>query len=58
MNHEDKIITQDSLGTLYPSEVELIHLIRTRYRYGRIEIEVRDGLPTFISRTIEREKVG
>lgn len=58
MNHEDEIITQESLGTLYPSEVELIYLIRTRYRYGRIEIEIRDGLPTFISRTIEREKVG
>ena len=55
---EDKTITQEDLGTLAPSEVELLYLLRSKYRYGKVEIEMREGLPTFISRTIEREKVG
>lgn len=54
----DKVITQEDLGTLFPTEVELIWLIRNKYRYGKLEIEVREGLPTFISRTTEREKLG
>lgn len=55
---EEKIITQESLGALAPSEIELLHLIRTKYRYGKLEIEVRDGFPTFIQKTVEREKLG
>lgn len=55
---QDKVITQEDLGTLFPSEVELLWLIRNKYRFGKIEIEIRDGLPTFIARTIEREKIG
>lgn len=55
---DDNIITQDDLGTLAPSEVELLWLIRNKYRFGKIEVETRDGIPTFISRTIERQKVG
>jgi hypothetical protein len=55
---EDKVITQIDLGALAPAEIELVWLIRNKYRYGKIEIEVREGLPTFIARTIERQKVG
>lgn len=55
---EGNIITQEDLGSLAPAEVELLWLIRNKYRYGKIEIETRDGLPTFIARTVEREKIG
>lgn len=55
---EDNIITQESLGILYPQEIELLVLMRKKYRYGTIEIEVRDGLPVFIIQTIKREKLG
>lgn len=54
----DKIITQEDLGILYPQEVELITLLREKYRYGEVSIEVRDGLPIFIVQTIKREKLG
>lgn len=50
--------TQISLGELHQSEVELIYLIRTKYRYGEIKIELRDGLPNFVVQTTIREKLG
>lgn len=58
MGQQDNDITQVSLGELHQSEVELIYLMRTRYRYGEIKIELRDGLPNFIVQTTIREKLG
>lgn len=43
---------------LHPLEAELIRLIRTKYRFGTLQIESRDGLPVFLLRTVEREKIG
>lgn len=54
---ERKKVDAASLGKLHQNEVDLIHLIRTRYRFGRIEIECRDGLPHDILRTIERTRI-
>jgi len=42
---------------LKPQEIDLIHLIRTQYRFGRIEILTRDGLPTDIEKTISRTRL-
>jgi len=39
---------------LHPSEVELIMRIREQFRYGRVEIFTKDGLPTAIEKTVER----
>lgn len=46
-----------SLGELHQNEIDLLWLIRTRYRFGRIEIECRDGLPQDILRTVERNRI-
>jgi len=43
------------LGELHPREVDLIHQIRTRFRYGEIVVVTVDGLPKQIIRTIERQ---
>lgn len=56
--HPRKKPNQNSLGDLHPSEVELIVLIRKRYRFGTIEILTRDGLPVDILRTTERHRLG
>lgn len=42
---------------LHPNEAALIELIRTRYRFGRIEIDCRDGLPVDVLRTVERKRL-
>jgi hypothetical protein len=45
------------LDDLHPQEIELIYLIRTKYRYGTIEIQVRQGLPVDVLRTVERVRL-
>lgn len=55
---QPEVIKQEDLGTLYPQEVELIWLMRNRWRYGSIEIVVRDGIPVDLIRTVERHRVG
>lgn len=47
----------DLLLPLKPQEVALLSLIRGKYRWGKIELEVRDGVPTDIVRTVERERL-
>jgi hypothetical protein len=42
---------------LKPQEIELIKLIRNKYRYGSVEIVVKDGVPLDLIRTIERERL-
>jgi hypothetical protein len=42
---------------LHPQEAELIELIRREYRFGSIEIVVRDGLPFDVLRTVERRRL-
>lgn len=48
---------QASLGQLKQQEIDLLWLIRTRYRFGRIEIDCRDGLPQDILKTVNRERI-
>lgn len=53
-----EIITQSSLGELHQKEIDLIYLLRTKYKFGSIELVLRDGLPQDIVKTIERERLG
>jgi hypothetical protein len=39
---------------LHPSEAELIDRIRHRFKYGKIEVLCKDGLPVAIEKTVER----
>ena len=50
--------TAKSLGKLHQKEIDLIYLIRTKYKFGSIELKLRDGLPQDIVKTIERERLG
>lgn len=51
-------VEQEDLGTLHDSEVELLWLIRTRFRFGEVTILSRDGLPVTVLKTIERANLG
>ena len=51
-------ITADDLLPLKQQEVDLIYLLRHVYRYGSVEILVRDGVPNDIMRTVERTRLG
>jgi len=42
---------------LHPLEVALIQAIRTKYQWGSIEIDCREGLPQRIGKTIVYEKL-
>lgn len=54
----DEKVTQESLGKLDQKEVELIHHIRTRFRYGEISIECRDGKPYRVKKAVEYQILG
>lgn len=51
-------MTEKEILPLKPQEIDLIYLIRNKYRYGTVEIMVRDGVPSDILRTIERVRLG
>jgi hypothetical protein len=51
-------LTLEDLVPLHENELALLHMLRTRYRYGKVEIETQNGIPVFVSRTVEREKLG
>lgn len=51
-------LTAISLGELHQSEIDLIHLMRRKFRYGTIEIIVRDGLPVDVAKTVQRVRLG
>lgn len=42
---------------LHPLEVELINRIRNKYQWGEILIEIRDGLPVRIGKTVVYESL-
>jgi len=51
-------ITLKDLGVLHPKEIELIWLIRNQYRFGTIELQLRDGLPQDVIKTVHRHRLG
>lgn len=60
MENENKIakVSQETLGHFDQSELDLIHHIRTRFRYGQIVLEVRDGKPYRINKVTEYQTLG
>ena len=48
----------ESLLPLKQQEIDLLHILRNVYRYGTIEILMRDGVPCDIIKTIERTRLG
>lgn len=39
-------------------EIDLILTLRHEFPFGQVEIEMRDGLPQFLLKTINRRKLG
>lgn len=58
MNQQQTKLTLKDLGEVHPKEIELIWLIRHKYRFGLIELYLRDGLPEDIIKTVSRQRLG
>jgi len=48
----------NGLGELHIAEVQLLKLIRNRFRFGQITIKTHEGLPKDILRFVETVRVG
>lgn len=44
---------EDDIKELHPKERELLRLIRTRFRYGRLTIITHDGVPQKVEETVK-----
>lgn len=53
-----KQLTQQEILPLKQNEIDLIVAMRTKYRFGTIEIVMRDGLPQALLKTVERTNLG
>ena len=42
----------NGLGELDEREINLIKRIRTKYRFGKVTLETKDGLPLRIEKTV------
>lgn len=54
----DHIPSEVELSPLSENERVLLYMIRYRYRFGNITIETRDGVPMYLTQTVQREKLG
>lgn len=52
-NNQNRKITLKDLGDLRDEEINLIHSIRNRFRFGELVIITRDGIPQQIRRYVE-----
>lgn len=48
---------KDELGELTGKELELIYWLRTRFRYGEVTVEVRNGEPYRIVKAYETHQL-
>jgi len=46
-------LTKDDLGEIHHREILLLLAIRTKFRWGSIDIQVKDGIPVRILRAYE-----
>lgn len=53
-----KQLNQQQILPLKQNEIDLIVAMRTKYRFGTIEIVMRDGLPQALLKTVERTNLG
>lgn len=51
-------IKESDILPLRQQEIDLIFLLRKRYRFGNVEIVMRDGVPIDVIKTIERTRLG
>lgn len=54
----EKIINQDDILPLKQQEIDLIYLLRNKYRFGSVEIVMRDGVPNDLLKTVQRTRLG
>lgn len=57
MSQEELLKQIELLMPLKPQEIDLLRLIRSKYRFGTIEIMVKDGVPIDILKTVERQRL-
>lgn len=48
----------EEVGELHPMEKDLILILRNEFRFGEVTIEMRDGIPQYLLKTIVRRKLG
>lgn len=58
MNRLAEHITQEDVLPLKQQEMDLLYLLRNVYRFGSVEIVMRDGIPVDIVKTVERVRLG
>lgn len=51
-------VNKKDLGELHPMEIDLILTLRNEFPFGKVEVEMRDGLPQYLLKTIKRRKLG
>ena len=49
---------REDLGELHPMEIDLILTLRHDFPFGQVEIEMREGLPQYLLKTVNRRKLG
>lgn len=58
MNQLASNIGEKDVLPLNQKEADLIYLLRNVFRYGSVEIVMRDGVPVDLIRTIQRVRLG
>lgn len=58
MNQKKPQLNKSDLGELHEMEIDLILTLRHEFPYGTVEIEMRDGIPQYLLKTINRRKLG
>ncbi len=58
MNRLAEQTQEKDILPLKQQEIDLIYLLRHVYRFGSVEIVMRDGVPVDIVKTVERIRLG
>lgn len=61
MTNQKKTITKEDLKDLkdlHPLEIDLILTLREDFRFGTVEIQMHEGLPRNLLKTIQRRNLG
>lgn len=57
-NQKNQKPNKEDLGEMHPMEVDLILTLRRDFPNGKVEIQMRDGLPQYLLKTVSRRKLG
>lgn len=61
MNQQKLSITKNDikdLKDLHPLEIDLIITLREEFRFGSVEIQMHEGLPRNLLKTVQRRNLG